>query len=50
MHKLAVFLPRLPSQLAHAAKVVLGAMRNEIGEIFTLDDVAAYLKVRDRQF
>lgn len=48
MLKLAVSLPKLPSQLVRAATAGYDTMKDETGEIFTLDDVAAYLKVGKR--
>jgi len=48
MLKLAVSLPKLPSQRVRVATAAYDTMKDEICEILTLDDVAAYLKVGKR--
>jgi excisionase family DNA binding protein len=48
MHKFAVSLPRLPSSPAVVLLPGEEAMKDDAAEIFTLDEVAAYLKVGKR--
>lgn len=45
MLKLAVSLPKLPSQRVRIAAAAYDTMSDEICEILTLDDVAACIKV-----
>ena len=48
MHKFDVSLARLPSSPAAVLLPGGEAMKDDTGEIFTLDEVAAYLKVGKR--